>query len=57
LVVRLAGGAFLERRVFLKLLRDHLLELDARELQQLDCLLQLRRHHQLLREPLYLSDL
>ncbi len=37
---------FLERGIALQLLLDGLGELEARELQQLDRLLQLRRHHQ-----------
>ena len=42
--------ALLEHRVLLELLLDQVDQLHARQLQQLDRLLELRRHHQLLRE-------
>ena len=43
-------GRFLEQRVLEQLLVEDFLELELRQLQQLDRLLQRRRHDQLLRE-------
>ena len=48
--------ALLEDRILLKLLLDRGEELETGELQQLDGLLQLRRHHQLLGQPELLSE-
>jgi hypothetical protein len=55
--VLLALDALLEHRVLLQLLLHEIDELHARELQQLDRLLQLRRHHQLLTEADLLLEL
>ena len=43
-------GRFFEQRVFEELLVEDFLELEFRQLQQLDRLLQRRRHDQFLRE-------
>ena len=43
-------GGFLEERIFEQLLVQHFLELELRQLQQLDRLLQRRRHDQFLGE-------
>ena len=43
-------GVLLEHRVLLELLMHHVDELEAGQLQQLDRLLELWRHHQLLRQ-------
>src|SRR5690606_13450445 len=43
-----AGARLLEQRVLLQLVADEGLELEVRELEQLDRELQLGRHHQLL---------
>jgi hypothetical protein len=48
--------ALLEHRILLELLLDRGEEFETRELQQLDGLLQLRRHHQLLGQPELLSE-
>ena len=55
IAVHLVGR--LEERVRLHLLADLLDELHARQLEQLDRLLQLGRHHQLLRHPQALFEL
>jgi len=46
------GCRFLQRRIFLQLLGNQALKIKVRELQQLDRLLQLRRHDKLLGESL-----
>ncbi len=50
-------GTFFKSWIFFQLLAHHFFQFDSGKLQQLDRLLELRRHHQLLDELLNLSNL